>query len=81
MLPHGPISQRDFLIALGLAPRLDRLLQSASTRERKVEIAQAARRLIDADGMGDEYKFLGVTPTSRSEGRAESVYPFGQSAK
>jgi NADH dehydrogenase [ubiquinone] 1 alpha subcomplex assembly factor 7 len=79
-LPHGPIAQRDFLMSLGLAPRLDRLLQSAATRERKVEIAQAARRLVDADGMGGEYKFLGVTPP-RPEGGAEPVYPFEQSAK
>ncbi len=70
-LPHGPINQRDFLISLGLAPRLDRLLQSAPTTERKIDIAQAARRLVDVNGMGGEYKFMGFTP----EG-VDKVYPF-----
>jgi NADH dehydrogenase [ubiquinone] 1 alpha subcomplex assembly factor 7 len=77
--PHGPINQRSFLTSLGLAPRLDRLLQSAPTRERKVEIANAARRLVDERGMGGEYQFLGVTPRRVVEEvvkEGEEVYPF-----
>jgi NADH dehydrogenase [ubiquinone] 1 alpha subcomplex assembly factor 7 len=77
--PHGPINQRTFLTSLGLAPRLDRLLQSAPTKERKIEIANAARRLVDEDGMGGEYQFLGITPRAAGEGSEEEqvrVYPF-----
>ena len=74
--PHGPINQRYFLTSLGLAPRLDRLLQSATIRERKKQIANAARRLLQEDGMGGEYQFLGITPRQGgSEAAGEGVHP------
>ena len=71
--PHGPMTQRDFLISLGLAPRLDKLLKNAPDRERKLEIANAAKRLIMEDGMGGQYKVMGVTPAWR---KGKGVYPF-----
>ncbi|GHJ86517.1 hypothetical protein NliqN6_2919 [Naganishia liquefaciens] len=75
--PHGPINQRSFLTSLGLAPRLDRLLQSAKTKEQKIQIANAARRLVQEDGMGGEYQFLGITPRpAGSQAVEEEVYPF-----
>lgn len=62
---------------MGLAPRLDQLLQSATTKERKVQIANAARRLVEEDGMGGEYQFLGITPRKVGEEHVdEAVYPF-----
>ncbi|KAJ9107091.1 hypothetical protein QFC20_003816 [Naganishia adeliensis] len=73
--PHEPINQRTFLTALGLAPRLDKLLKGAPTRERRGEIAGAARRLVEEDGMGGEYQFLGITPKAKGEGKV-GVYPF-----
>lgn len=83
---HGPITQRDFLVSLGLGPRLDKLLKAAKSLERKQEIASAARRLVDSEGMGTEYKFLAVTPSSRAaasergggEEAGKEVYPFGK---
>ncbi|KAJ9110424.1 hypothetical protein QFC19_001549 [Naganishia cerealis] len=78
--PHGPINQRTFLTSLGLAPRLDKLLQSAKTKERKLDIANAARRLVDEDGMGGEYQFLGITPRKAGpddkSNSLNKVYPF-----
>lgn len=77
--PHGPINQRTFLTSLGLAPRLDKLLQSAKTKERKLDIANAARRLVDENGMGGEYQFLGITPRAvpKDESKPPApVYPF-----
>ncbi|KAH8088113.1 S-adenosyl-L-methionine-dependent methyltransferase [Filobasidium floriforme] len=71
--PHGPMTQREFLISLGLAPRLDKLLKNAPDRERKLEIANAAKRLIMEDGMGGQYKVMGVTPGWR---KGKGVYPF-----
>lgn len=71
--PHGPMTQRDFLVSLGLAPRLDKLLKNAPDRERKLEIANAAKRLIMEDGMGGQYKVMGVTPGWR---KGKGVYPF-----
>jgi hypothetical protein len=44
-----------------------------------VEIANAARRLVDERGMGGEYQFLGVTPrraVEEGEKDGEGVYPF-----
>jgi NADH dehydrogenase [ubiquinone] 1 alpha subcomplex assembly factor 7 len=67
------MTQRDFLISLGLAPRLDGLLKNAPDRERKLEIANAAKRLIMEDGMGGQYKVMGVTPGWR---KGKGVYPF-----
>ncbi|KAJ9116851.1 hypothetical protein QFC22_004508 [Naganishia vaughanmartiniae] len=78
--PHGPINQRTFLTSLGLAPRLDKLLQSAKTKERKLDIANAARRLVNENGMGGEYQFLGITPKNAvAEDQSKQptpVYPF-----
>jgi NADH dehydrogenase [ubiquinone] 1 alpha subcomplex assembly factor 7 len=71
--PFGPMTQREFLISLGLAPRLDRLLQAATTTERKMNIASAARRLIMEDGMGGQYKVMGIAPAWR---KGRGVYPF-----
>ncbi|BGP00787.1 hypothetical protein RTG_01091 [Rhodotorula toruloides ATCC 204091] len=70
----GPLSQRAFLTALGLEPRLASLLRNASSEERQSEIASAAKRLVDKAGMGEQYKFLAVVPKGKQQ--AEGVYPF-----
>lgn len=44
-----------------------------------MEIARAARRLVEEDGMGGEYQFLGITPKTVGKGGDEdkvAVYPF-----
>lgn len=33
------------------------------------------RRLVEEDGMGGEYQFLGITPKAKGEGKV-GVYPF-----
>ncbi|BGP23719.1 DUF185 family protein [Rhodotorula toruloides] len=70
----GPLSQRTFLTALGLEPRLAALLRSATSEERRNEIASAAKRLVDKAGMGEQYKFLAVVPKGKTQ--VEGVYPF-----
>ncbi|BGO90588.1 hypothetical protein NBRC10512_002644 [Rhodotorula toruloides] len=70
----GPLSQRTFLSALGLEPRLASLLRNATSEERRNEIASAAKRLVDKAGMGEQYKFLAVVPKGKTQ--AEGVYPF-----
>ena len=59
---HGPISQCDFLVRLGLARRAAALKARASA-EKASEIDQAVSRLIAADpgGMGALFKVLGIT--------------------
>lgn len=67
----GPISQSSFLLSLGLEPRMKKLLDSASTPERKEDIRKAGARLIDPLGMGTQYQVMGVVPEGQEE-----VYPF-----
>lgn len=57
---HGPITQRDFLLALGIEARAQRLMQVAPD---PASIAAARDRLIDPapTGMGALFKVLAVT--------------------
>ncbi|KZP00600.1 DUF185-domain-containing protein [Calocera viscosa TUFC12733] len=67
---HGPITQRHFLMSMGLVQRLDALLKAAETDEHKMSLAHAARRLVDSTSMGSEYKFMAITSGE------EIPYPF-----
>ena len=67
---HGPIPQSRFLLALGLEPRMEKLLKSAEG-SRQEDIRKGATRLIDTLGMGSQYQIMGIEP----EGDGE-VYPF-----
>ena len=59
---HGPVDQRDFLQALGLHQRAERL-SAGATPEQAAGIAAAVSRLIDPTrrGMGSLFKVLAVT--------------------
>ena len=59
---HGPVPQRDFLLALGLEARAARLEARASAAQ-AAAIAAAVARLTDPDprGMGALFKVLGVS--------------------
>lgn len=59
---HGPVPQRDFLLALGLEARAARLKARASA-EQAAAIDAAVSRLTDPDprGMGALFKVLGVS--------------------
>ena len=57
---YGPVSQGDFLSALGLAQRAAKLLQRASPEQAK-DIESACRRLIASDEMGTLFKVLALT--------------------
>jgi NADH dehydrogenase [ubiquinone] 1 alpha subcomplex assembly factor 7 len=66
------IPQSAFLLQLGLGARLQRLLDSATTPERKEDIRRAVTRLIDPLGMGTQYQVMGITTTEPGV----EVYPF-----
>ena len=73
------ISQRAFLLNMGLEPRLANLIRSLKDRERQVAIAQGAKRLIDPTGMGREYAVMGVVGDGKVSGveqEDEEVWPF-----
>lgn len=59
MAAHGPVTQRDFLLALGLAARAERL-KAHATPDQARAIEAAALRLTDPDprGMGALFKVL-----------------------
>ncbi|EIM19923.1 DUF185-domain-containing protein [Wallemia mellicola CBS 633.66] len=65
------MTQRDFLIKMGVAPRLDTLLANAMSKERKLLIAESAKRLLDVRGMGNQYKFMAGFSSNQ-----ENRYPF-----
>ncbi|CAD6588103.1 MAG: hypothetical protein TREMPRED_004934 [Tremellales sp. Tagirdzhanova-0007] len=69
--PLGPIPQSRFLLSLGLQPRLDKLVSSASSEERRIDIEKGAQRLVDPLGMGAQYQIMGIVSTTKEE-----VYPF-----
>lgn len=59
---HGPATQRDFLLALGLAQRAQALSQKADAAQRQA-ISEAFDRLIQPGeiGMGDLFKVLALS--------------------
>lgn len=59
---HGPATQRDFLLALGLAQRAQILSRSADAAQRKA-ISEAFDRLIEPGeaGMGDLFKVMALS--------------------
>jgi SAM-dependent MidA family methyltransferase len=68
---HGPMTQRRFLLAMGLEVRAANLAQSAREPERKA-ITRAVERLAGEKQMGDLFKVLAAL----SPGLA-TPYPFG----
>jgi NADH dehydrogenase [ubiquinone] 1 alpha subcomplex assembly factor 7 len=59
---HGPVTQGDFLSALGLAARAERLSAKATPSQAR-DIAAAKTRLVAPAEMGRLFKVLALTPT------------------
>jgi NADH dehydrogenase [ubiquinone] 1 alpha subcomplex assembly factor 7 len=66
---HGPVSQRDFLLALGIEARAARLLERA-TPVQAATIGSSVHRLIDGEEMGTLFKVIALT-------RADAPTPAG----
>ena len=60
---HGPVTQRDFLLALGAEARLAALLRQAEPARRGI-LETGLRRLIDPQEMGTLFKVLALTSPS-----------------
>ncbi|ORX34147.1 S-adenosyl-L-methionine-dependent methyltransferase [Kockovaella imperatae] len=69
----GPISQGQFLLSLGLQPRLQKLLASNTSPERKQDLIKGAQRLVDPVFMGSQYQIMGLLSGA---GEGAEVYPF-----
>ncbi|WP_206530165.1 class I SAM-dependent methyltransferase [Nordella sp. HKS 07] len=68
---HGPITQRQFLLSMGLEARASLLSQRAKLNERKV-IGRAVERLAGDNQMGNLFKVMAATSPGLS-----TPYPFG----
>ncbi|WVQ96988.1 hypothetical protein IAU59_004097 [Kwoniella sp. CBS 9459] len=69
----GPIPQSQFLLSLGLQPRLRKLIDSAP-EDRREDITKGAKRLIDPLGMGAQYQVMGISSGPAEAG--QEIYPF-----
>ncbi|KHJ46553.1 hypothetical protein D918_02867 [Trichuris suis] len=58
----GPISQREFLLNMGMVFRLERLLQRAKTKEQRDFLKASYDYLIDPAKMGSRFKMFAVFP-------------------
>lgn len=57
---HGPTSQSEFLLALGLKERCERLMANADKAGRK-KVASGAQRLVDPVQMGELFRVMALT--------------------
>ncbi|KAI0247657.1 DUF185-domain-containing protein [Lactifluus subvellereus] len=73
---RGPLSQRAFLLYMGIGTRVGALQRAAASPERADSLGKAAARLVDAAGMGREYKVMGVTGGIKDKDTEERVWPF-----
>ncbi|MCC7259535.1 MAG: SAM-dependent methyltransferase [Alphaproteobacteria bacterium] len=64
--PWGPITQRQFLNAMGIGPRLLQLLKVAPPELREI-LSSGVERLIAIDQMGALFRVLAVTPLAWDE--------------
>jgi NADH dehydrogenase [ubiquinone] 1 alpha subcomplex assembly factor 7 len=58
---HGPKTQRDFLLGLGMGYRVKMLLQAAKNEKQKMDLLHSAERLVSPDQMGKAYKICVLT--------------------
>jgi NADH dehydrogenase [ubiquinone] 1 alpha subcomplex assembly factor 7 len=70
-ITHGPITQRHYLLAMGLEARAARLSGKAKLPERKI-IARATERLVGENQMGNLFKVMAALSPG-----LPTPYPFG----
>jgi SAM-dependent MidA family methyltransferase len=61
---------------MGIGTRIGALQRAATSPERADALGKAATRLVDAAGMGREYKVMGVTGGMKDKDTGEGVWPF-----
>jgi NADH dehydrogenase [ubiquinone] 1 alpha subcomplex assembly factor 7 len=58
---HGPVSQRDFLVALGIRERAAQLMQSMESIQQAHRFVSGLQRLIEPKEMGTLFKAMALT--------------------
>lgn len=66
---HGPVTQADFLEAMGIRQRAEMLAKHVGDEQRKMGIERAWKRLVDRGpgGMGKLYKALAILPENNGK--------------
>jgi NADH dehydrogenase [ubiquinone] 1 alpha subcomplex assembly factor 7 len=71
---YGPVTQKQLLLSLGLVPRLEKLVENASSEAQADELVQGCERLV-GDGAGDPES--GVAPGMGSRYKAIAMVSRG----
>ena len=71
-------TQRDFLAAMGLEPRINALLRATDDREARRQLVESAGRLVASPGMGTAYKVFALAHEDVGE---DGVAGFGDAPK
>nr|CAD7430989.1 unnamed protein product [Timema monikensis] len=66
VVTYGPVSQREFLINMGIAFRLEKLLKSCKP-ELKDRLVTGYHLMVDKEKMGDRFKFFALFPSVLKE--------------
>lgn len=74
---HGPVTQADFLNALGLATRTRRLAANAKDDAQAAAVLSGAERLVDSAQMGSLFKVLGISAAGMASLPALPTLPLG----
>lgn len=59
VLTYGPITQRDFLLNMGIRERVNILKEKADAKQVE-SLDYSCRMMIDEDKMGKRFKFLSI---------------------
>ena len=70
---HGPLSQRAFLLHMGLGTRISALRRAVASPERVDGLGEAAARLVNPVRMSKGYKVMGVTAGAASAADTDGV--------
>jgi len=69
---QGPLTQSDFLNAMGVEARVEMLMRNTKNLQERKSILKDYERLVDPNQMGSVYKIMAIG----SKKSLKSIYPF-----
>lgn len=72
VLVYGPITQRDFLLKMGIEQRVNKLKENADDKQKEA-IDFGYKMMVDEDKMGTRFKLLSLLPATL--GKILEKYP------
>ncbi|KAI8061890.1 S-adenosyl-L-methionine-dependent methyltransferase [Gilbertella persicaria] len=70
---YGPVTQKDFLVSLGIQARVEQLFRSQKTSAGKKALLDGAERLVSPEAMGRIYKVLAFAKDNNASVQSEPV--------